>query len=184
MKAFVPRTSVVLLLALSTTVLAAQRSGSQPQRSFSPPVWGGYGQQYETAGDAKHEFAWSRLRYTPLSGGGFSGFGGGYRRGGFGTWARDYPKADIVFLAALRRLTRVDARSYQQVVDLDSDAIFDFPFVYAVQVASWTFSEEQATRLREYLLKGGFLMVDDFHGSNDWESFLRGMRMVLPAEKY
>jgi hypothetical protein len=177
----VPRTSVVLLMALSTAVLAAQRSGSQPSRTL-PPYWNGP-QGYETAGDSKHEFAWSRLRYTPLSGGGFSGFGG-YRRGGFGTWARDYPKADIVFLAALRRLTRVDARSYQQVVDLDSDAIFDFPFVYAVQVEAWTFTDEQAARLRDYLLKGGFLMVDDFHGTQDWESFLRGMRMVLPADKY
>ena len=72
------------------------------------------------------------------------------------------------------------ARSYQQVVDLESDAIFDYPFVYAVQVESWTFSDEQASRLRDYLLKGGFLMVDDFHGTQDWESFLRGMRMVLP----
>src|SRR5690349_9017825 len=99
-----PRTSVVLLLALSTAGLAAQRSGSQ-QGSFRPPVWSGMPNGYETAGDSKHEFAWSRLRYTPLSGGGFSGFGGGYRRGGFGTWGRDYPKADIVFLAALRRLT-------------------------------------------------------------------------------
>ncbi len=183
----VPRTSVVLLMALSTGVLAAQRGGFQPQGS--PPWWRGGPDSYETAGDSKHEFAWSRLRYTPLGSGYSGGFGGGgygygYRRGGFGTWARDYPKADITFLAALRRLTRIDARSYQQVVDLDSDAIFDYPFVYAVQVEAWTFSEEQATRLREYLLKGGFLMVDDFHGTADWESFLRGIRMVLPAERF
>jgi hypothetical protein len=176
----VPRTSLVLLIACSAVLAAQQRSGMQ---RGVPPWWSGP-QGYETAGDAKHEFAWSRLRYTPLSGAGFTGFGGGYRRGGFGTWARDYPKADIVFLAALRRLTRIDARSYQQVVDLDSDAIFDYPFMYAVQVASWTFTDEQAARLRDYLLKGGFLMVDDFHGSQDWESFLRGIRMVLPAEKY
>jgi len=51
-------------------------------------------------------------------------------------------------------------------------------------VQTWTFTEEQAKRLRDFLLKGGFLMVDDFHGTSDWESFLRGMRMVLPADKY
>jgi hypothetical protein len=56
--------------------------------------------------------------------------------------------------------------------------------MYAVQVQSWTFSDQQAARLRDYLLKGGFLMVDDFHGTADWDSFLRGMRMVLPTEKY
>jgi len=179
---FVPRISLVLLIACSAVLAAQQRSGMQAPRG-GPPWWSGP-QGYETAGDARHEFAWSRLRYTPLAGAGFGGFGGGYRRGGFGGWSRDYPKADIVFLAALRRLTRIDARSYQQVVDLDSDTIFDYPFVYAVQVESWTFSDEQAARLRDYLLKGGFLMVDDFHGTQDWESFLRGMRMVLPAEKY
>jgi hypothetical protein len=178
----VPRTSVVVLLVtLGTTVLAFQSDGGfQRQFPRQMPPWAGGG--YETAGDAKHEFAWSRLRYTPLSGT-FGGYGG-YRRGGWGSWARDYPKADITFLAALRRLTRIDARSYQQVVDLDSDDIFDFPFVYAVQVESWTFSDEQAHRLHDYLMKGGFLMVDDFHGTADWESFLAGIRMVLPADRY
>jgi hypothetical protein len=170
-----PRTPVVLLMGISTGLLAFQGGGYQ--RRFGLPPAG----VYETAGDSKHEFAWSRLRYTPL-GGSFGGFG--YSRGGFNTWSRDYPKADITFLAALRRLTRVDARSYQQVVDLETEDIFNFPFVYAVQVQSWTFSEQQASRLRDYLLKGGFLMVDDFHGTADWESFLRGMRMVLPADGY
>src|SRR6476660_2589045 len=169
-----PWISVLLLTGLSTGLLAFQRGG-YPRR-FMPY------EPSDTSGDSKHEFAWSRLQYTPL-GGSFGGFGG-YNRGGFASWSRDYPKADITFLAALRRLTRIDARSYQQVVDLESDAIFNFPFVYAVQVQSWTFSDQQAARLRDYLLKGGFLMVDDFHGTQDWESFLRGMRMVLPAEKY
>ena len=162
-----------LLLGLSTPLLALQGGGFQ--RGFLPPPRGAY----ETTGDSKHEFAWSRLMYKQL-GGSFGGFG--FNRGG--SWSRDYPKADITFLAALRRLTRVDARSYQQVVDLDSDDIFNFPFMYAVQVQTWTFNDEQARRLHDYLLKGGFLMVDDFHGTADWDSFIRGMRAVLPADQY
>ncbi len=167
-----PRISAVtlVLLVLSTAALAAQ-FGGRFQRFGFPSLENPYGNL-----DSKHEFAWSRLQYTPL-GGAF-----GFRYGG--NWSRDYPKADIDFLAALRRLTRVDARSYQQVVNLNTDDIFNYPFVYAVQVASWTFTEEQAKRMREYLLKGGFLMVDDFHGTQDWESFLRGMRMILPADGY
>ena len=70
---------------------------------------------------------------------------------------------------ALKRLTRIQMRSYEQVVDLDSDDIFNYPWVYAVQVENWTFTDAEAKRLREYLLKGGFLMVDDFHGTDDWE---------------
>jgi hypothetical protein len=138
------------------------------------------------SGTDKAEFSWSRLRYTPIAGGfgGGGGYGGygeyyGYGYGG-GSWSRDYPKADRQFLMALKRLTRIDGRSTEQVVDLDSDDIFNYPWVYAVQVENWTFTDAEAKRLREFLLKGGFLMVDDFHGTADWESFLRGMRMVLP----
>jgi hypothetical protein len=128
----------------------------------------------------KAEFAWSRLSYTSTyGGGGYGGFGGfGYGRGA--TWSRDYPKADRQFLIALNRLTRVQGRSTEQVVNLDTDDIFNYPFVYAVQVQTWTFTDEQAKRMREYLLKGGFLMVDDFHGTADWENFMNGMRQVFP----
>jgi hypothetical protein len=170
------RIAMVSLLVLGTAVFAY---AANYYGNWQSP---GDGSNANSA-DAKHEFAWSRLRYTPAAGG-FGGYGFGYGYGGRGAWSRDYPKADIVFLAALRRLTRVDARSYQQVVDLDSDDIFNFPFVYAVQVQTWTFSDTEAKRLRDYLLKGGFLMVDDFHGTADWESFLTGLRAVLPAESY
>jgi Domain of unknown function (DUF4159) len=127
----------------------------------------------------KAEFYWSRLRYTASGGSGF-GFGFGYGYGGWAGWSRDYPKADRQFLLALKRLTRIQMRPIEQVVDLDSDDIFNYPWVYAVQVANWTFTDAQAKRLREYLLKGGFLMVDDFHGTADWERFMAGMRQVLP----
>jgi hypothetical protein len=135
----------------------------------------------QSSGD-KAEFYWSRLRYTS-SGYGESGYGYGYGGGfgfGFFGWSRDYPKADRQMLMALKRLTRVEMRPTEQVVDLDSDDIFNYPWVYAVQVANWTFTDAEAKRLREFLLKGGFLMVDDFHGTLDWERFMAGMRQVLP----
>ena len=169
----------VLVLGLATGLFAFQRVAD----------WG----QINPQGQEKAEFSWSRLAYnTAMGGGGYGGFGGGYGGGGFGggygrwaTWQRDYPKADRQFLMALNRLTRIQGRSTEQVVSLDNDDIFNYPFVYAVQVQTWTFTDEQAKRLREYLLKGGFLMVDDFHGSEDWEDFMRGMRQVFPdANKY
>ena len=140
-----------------------------------------WGYQPEQSKD-KSEFAWSRLSYTS-SMTSYGGYGGGYGRGGYGrggSWSRDYPKADRQFLIALKRLTRVQGRATEQVVNLSSDDIFNYPWVYAVQVQTWSFTDDQAKRLREYLLKGGFLMVDDFHGSADWESFMNGMRQVFP----
>ncbi len=108
----------------------------------------------------------------------------GYRRF-YGGWSRDYPKADNDCLIALRRLTHINSPSPLNVVDLDSDHVFDYPWIYAVQVNTWTFTEEEAKRLHDYLMKGGFLMVDDFHGTDDWEHFMAGMRMVLarPARR-
>jgi len=129
------------------------------------------------AANEKAEFYWSRLQYTSSYGGSSYGYGYGY---GFAGWSRDYPKADRQFLMALKRLTRIQMRSIEQVVDLRSNDIFNYPWVYAVQVANWSFTDEEAQRLREYLLKGGFLMVDDFHGTADWERFMAGMRQVLP----
>ncbi len=139
---------------------------------------------YDSSADPraeKAEFYWSRLRYTSrgVGRGGF-GFGFGYGYGGWAGWSRDYPKADRQFLLALKRLTRIQMRPIEQIVDLDSDEIFNYPWVYAVQVANWTFTDAQAKRLREYLLKGGFLMVDDFHGTADRDRFMAGMRQVLP----
>jgi hypothetical protein len=170
---------LLLLMGTGTTLLALQRGGFQQQQQDNP-----YGVAREAfSGDSdtgKNEYSWSRLRYTSSR----SAYGyGGYGRG---NWSTDYPKADRTFLTALRRLTRIQARPVEQVVDLDSlDAsgspnINNFPWVYAVQVQAWTFTEPEAKLLREYLLKGGFLMVDDFHGAADWEQFMSGMLMVFP----
>jgi hypothetical protein len=119
----------------------------------------------------KTEFLFSRLRYPPFRG------GYGYRRS---SWATDYPKADRQFLQGLRRLTRLHTRSMENVVDLDSDEIFNYPWIYAVEVGHWGLSDPQAKKLREYLDRGGFLMVDDFHGSYEWDVFYDSLRRVYP----
>jgi len=151
--------------AMVTVVVLAVAVGLFAQRVAN---WG----EANGQGNQRAEFSWSRLSYaTAMGGGGYGGFGGGYGRGGWGqTWERDY---------------RINGRSTEQVVNLDNDDIYNYPFVYAVMVHTWTFSDNEAKRMREYLLKGGFLMVDDFHGTQDWEDFMRGMRQIFPeADKY
>lgn len=170
-----PHRIAALLLGAAGGLLALYGLAAHSQEDYAAPS------------QQKAEFYWSRLRYTSRGGidQGFSGYGGfgGYGYGGFGAWAgwaRDYPKADRQVLMALKRLTRIQVRPTEQVVNLDSDDIFNYPWVYAVQVANWTFTDAEAKRLRRYLLRGGFLMVDDFHGTEDWDSFMEGMRQVLP----
>jgi uncharacterized protein DUF4159 len=98
-----------------------------------------------------------------------------------GQWTVDYPRSDRHLLEGIRRLTRIDTRSVEQVVDLDGDDdIYNWPMLYAVEVGHWNLSEEQAAQLREYLLRGGFLMVDDFHGTQEWDNFAAGVRKIFP----
>ena len=141
----------------------------------------------------KAEFYWTRLKYASAYGdrfgGGFGrrrfGFGGGGCGEGFGPWQRDYPKADIQFLMAMKRLTNVNTRSTSQVVDIDTPesdphTLDNYPWVYAVQAETWSFNADEAKRMHDYLMKGGFLMVDDFHGAQDWQLFMQGLHQFLP----
>ena len=117
------------------------------------------------------EFAFARLRYH-------SPRGGFYQR-----WGIDTNRADRLFSKALRRLTRLHVRSVEEIIDIDSDEIFHWPFLYAVSAGDMVISESEARRLREYFSRGGFLMVDDFHGQPEWEDFMAVIRQVLPGHE-
>jgi hypothetical protein len=137
----------------------------------------------------KTEWAFARLMYPQAAGGrGFGfGFGGGFNRGGDwregrSMWTQDYPRADRHFVQAVRRLTRLHARSVEQPVNLDDgDDVYNWPWLYAVQVGQWKLTDAQAARMREYLLRGGFFMCDDFWGEYQWRNFMESMRRVLPG---
>jgi hypothetical protein len=98
----------------------------------------------------------------------------------FQRWAADYPKSDRQFTVGVTRLTLLQARSKEHVVDAKNDDLYDWPWLYVEDAGAWKMSEAQAARLREYLLRGGFLMVDDSHGDYEWDTFLSGMRMIFP----
>ena len=83
-------------------------------------------------------------------------------------------------LDGVRRLTRVDAAAEGQVLDLADDQLFDFPWLYVVEAGALLLDDRRIARLREYLLRGGFLVVDDFHGPYQWENFAFVMRQVFP----
>jgi hypothetical protein len=84
-------------------------------------------------------------------------------------------------LQGIRRLTRIHTRSVEQVVDLDGTGeIYNWPVTYGVEVGYWNLSDEEARQLREYLLRGGFFMCDDFHGTLEWQNFMASMQKVFP----
>ena len=126
------------------------------------------------------EWTFARLMYPPGPLNGYRGRDSDWHEGR-SLWTQDYPLADRSLAQAVRRLTRVDARSVEQAVNLDDgDEIFNWPWLYAVQVGEWGLTERQGKKLREYLLRGGFFMADDFHGSEEQAFFEKTMRMVFP----
>jgi hypothetical protein len=166
MKTARPFIGLALLLSVSAGLLAFQRARGPGRQTLS----------FSSEPQVPSEFYFSRLRYNSgyASGGSF-----GYR--GFrGGWSQDYPRADNDCLIVIRRLTRIDSPAPLNVVDIDSDEMYNYPWMYAVGVNTWAFTDEEAKRLRDYLYRGGFLMVDHFHGEDDWARFMAGMNMVLP----
>ena len=112
--------------------------------------------------------------------GGFGGFGGGWRQGGT-SWAVDYPRGDRYHAMILRRLTTIDVRSVEQPVNIeDRDDVFDWPYLKLGLPGYWDLTDAMVLKLREYLLRGGFIFVDSFYGESQWQGFADGVRRIFP----
>lgn len=126
----------------------------------------------------KTEFVMARLMYPSSP---YSRFGGGDWKQGGTAWAVDYPRGDRDFARLLRRVTRVNVRSVEQPVDLDDeDDVYYWPFMIVGLPGNWELTTAQSKKLREYLLRGGFLLCDSFFGTREWEGFIAGMKRVFP----
>jgi hypothetical protein len=168
MKLLTPILIAALLLGASSWLLASQRRGRAP--------FGGDDEDdaslMPTNTNQRSEWTFARYHY----GSGEEGFN--FR--GFHRWAADYPKSDRQFVMGVRRLTRIDSKVSEQVVDGNSDAIFDWPWIFVEDAGAWSISKPEATRLREYLLRGGFIFLDDTHGDYEWANLLRVTTAIFP----
>ena len=105
-------------------------------------------------------------------------------------WATDYPDADYNFSTRISELTKTtvsrgpDGVVRPLIVRPTDDALFQCPFVMLWQAESLWFSDEDAARLRAYLLKGGFLWTDDHWGSEEWDVWTRELAKVFPPDEY
>jgi len=167
--------ALVAALVLCPLLVIAANGGVVLEEVFRNPDGSLQRQVTRFKTDPTKEFVFTRLIYSenPEFARGGWGFGG-YR------WTTDAPDAEIHLLQGIQRLTRIAASSESTALRLTDDAIFDHPFIYAVEVGGWYLNDEEAKRLREYLDRGGFLMVDDFHGTVEWEGFMQSMRRVYP----
>jgi hypothetical protein len=131
----------------------------------------------------KTEWQFARLMYPPaqgIGGRGYRFYGGSWKQGR-SSWTTDYSAADRHVASAVRRLTRIHVRSVEQPVDLDdADDVFNYPWLYAVEVGHWQLTDTQVVKMREYLERGGFFMCDDFHGTIEWQVFMATLQRIFP----
>lgn len=161
-KAFSEASILLLFIALLCAVSArGQGSVTEPQPTA------------RMTRESPGEFQFVRLAYAPNQ---YCGRGYGRQQ----MWQTDWPDAEHHFVKGVDRLTRIAAAVQPRILTPMDNDIYDFPWIYAVEVGYWHLNDQEAERMREYLLRGGFLMVDDFHGSCEWSAFVASMSKVFP----
>lgn len=154
----------LLCLGLSVFSSALAQRGQRGWRRPIPersefPTW------ENKSGFKQDVFTFARIRYTPH-----------YHRG----WDADYPDADWNFSLRLQQLTSLQVNPDSVVIDLTAPELFDYPFIFMSAPYSVIYDEDEVLALRRYLENGGFMMVDEFWGTVQWEHFYRQMKRVLP----
>jgi len=171
-----PRRPLIVVLSLVTLALAAAsveaQFGLRGGRGF-------FNTRLATPDDADGSFHFCRIV-----------FGSDMRGGADGGWNVDWPRADINLSVRLSELTKTSVSRVPSgepahwLLRLTDDVLFQCPFIMMTEVGSASLNPAEAARLREYLLKGGFLWADDFWGTYSWDWWHSQLRKVLPADEY
>jgi hypothetical protein len=164
----VARIAVGLIVALILPLLAAAqtiyRTPDGAERKLGNPAYDG-------------RFVFTRIRYGGRGLGGF-GFGGG-------SWNHDYPAADFYISDALETLTRMRVSADRtNVLELEDEAIFHNPILYISEPGYWRISDKGAANLRQHLLKGGFVIFDDFEHQPEFDNMAAQMAKALPERRW
>jgi hypothetical protein len=167
MSLLLPGRFLVAALA-ATTVLTSPGSSS----TLLPPPRSETGQQVPQFRRARgapeddriHNFYFTRGIYS------------GSRR----SWSTDAPQADRWISSVIARLTLIDISPAENFVALDDPDLRRFPFLYLLEVGGMRLEQSEVEGLRNYLLRGGFVMVDDFWGTYEWANWEQEIRRVLP----
>ncbi|MGD0307824.1 MAG: DUF4159 domain-containing protein [Acidobacteriota bacterium] len=142
---------------------------------FSAGIWWAYGQEELPRNETK--FTWSRVKFNyPPS----------FRwRGGIGDsngppWSHDWPRSEENLMKIMAELTKLDVNPGGHIFTFDSDDCFKYPIAYLCEVGYLTLSAKEVQNMREYLLRGGFLVVDDFRTPREMYNFADVMKEVFP----
>jgi hypothetical protein len=180
---FAPRFRPVLTLLLASAVLAGPGMSWAAQRGF----FRGRQREPEIRNVPYNgQFTFVRVNYTHLP-------GGDWYPGGLPAWSHGYPVAEQNLMRIINEVSYLDARVDDiSSLKLDDPELLKYPVAYIIEVGWWEMRDAEAKALREYISKGGFVIVDDFKlsgqgrgiGGGGWENFERNMRQVLPGVQF
>lgn len=163
------RTAVILILLSTVSAVFAQRwnrrrgwEGSRDARR-GVPVW------KNDDGFQQDTFTFARVRYHSM-----------WREG---NWRIDYPDSDLNFSLRLQQLTSMKVNPDPVVVELSDEKLFDYPFLYMIEPGGIELYPAEVKNLRRYCENGGFMMVDDFWGDNEYFVFHQQIKRVFPHRK-
>jgi hypothetical protein len=169
---------LILILGLSAAALAQRRGrgrgfGSTGSRTLR-------GQLPNAPYDGRFTFV--RINYDTAPGGFW------YR--GLPAWSHGYPVSEENLMKIMNEVSYLGADDeHFNTLALDDPEIFKYPLIYIIEVSWWNMTDREGTALREYLQKGGFVIVDDFKaegdfGSSGWVRFAENMKRVMPEGRF
>ena len=143
------------------------------QDSVPTPMW------KNDPGFEKDVFTFVRIRYSAPGRRTSNGYHFGNAR-----WRIDWPDADLNFAWRLQQMTSLKVDPNGKVIEINDPELFRYPWIYIVEPGDLEFTDEEVPILRRYLLNGGFLMVDDFWGEDEWENLAEQMKRVFPERDF
>ena len=161
-----PAVAAVLVALIVLPVVGAAQFRRQPRQTAITVEYNSH-------------FVFTRIRYNASGRVLARGFFGG------GGWEHDYPTADRNLTAIVDYITNMRVRvDGSNILDLDDPRIFENPIIYMSEPGFWTTNKEEAANLRHYLLKGGFIIFDDFEGDGHWRNLVAQMNQALPDHNF
>ena len=179
---FADRPTRVVAVAV---LLVAVAAGAFAQRGFGGGRRGGRFEQLGVSPNVPYDgrFAFVRVKYETAP--------GGYWWSGQPSWSHGYPLAERNLMRIMNELSLLNAHEEITTLALDDPELFKYPVAYIIEVGFWTLTDREAVALRDYIEKGGFVIVDDFKmpgwrgiPGGGWEPFAANMKRVLPEARF
>jgi hypothetical protein len=100
-------------------------------------------------------------------------------------WSHNYPDSDINLNEFLERATRIDmAQESYRIIELGEPDVFDYPFAYVSEPGEMELTDQEVVNLREFIMRGGFILMDDFDGPVQWGQMHSQIKRAFPENDF